>query len=96
MVSLRLLTYRPDLLDMRDVRTTIFHFFIIRKCILREKIIIPEDGVGSGMGLRLSESHGGKELANAAITELALIGSGLIESVSNGFDRKNAIFYLRF
>jgi hypothetical protein len=63
---------------------------------LRQKIVIPENSVGSGVGFGLSESHVGKELANAAITKLALVGSGLIESVSNGFDRKDAIFYLSF
>ncbi len=59
-------------------------------------MVIPEDGVGPGMGFRLSESHGGKEPTNPAIGELAFFGSALVESIGNDFDRKSAVFHLWF
>ncbi len=43
--------------------------------------MIPEDGVGSGMGFGLSESLGGKDPAKAGVSKPSLFGSGLIESV---------------
>jgi hypothetical protein len=63
---------------------------------LSKKIVIPEDGVGSGLGFGLSKSHRGKEPTNPAIGELAFFGFALIESIGNDFNRKDAIFYLWF
>jgi hypothetical protein len=51
------------------------------------------------MGFCLSESHGGKEVANAAICEPVFFGSALIESarilgleIGNGFNREDTVF----
>ena len=63
---------------------------------MRKKIVIPEDGVGSGMGFRLSESHGGKEPANPLISDVAFLGSFLVMSVGDGLHWKHTIFHFIF
>ena len=53
------------------------------------------------MCFRLSESHGGKEPTNSVICKPAFFRSALIKSarilgleIGDGFDRKNAVYYL--
>ena len=59
-------------------------------------MVIPDDG-GAAVGcFGLSEPHFGEEATNPVISEPALLGFAMIESIGNDFDRKNAVFYLRF
>ena len=72
---------------------------IFRKIVIPEACTVwymPEDGAGVAVGFYLSEPHGGKELTDSAIGELAFLGFALIESVGNDFDRKDTVFHLIF